>query len=176
METIRIFNGCEVQIENSVMRVTVQHYKTPQWCWTVIQSQNFQFALNNHSEQLSCIFFSWILFLRKLCLSLNMYYFYRFYAKISTFSVKQCSFSTPTYDVDVKMSDGKCRMPSKPNVMSKWRFSGLHKSGLTCPRKTTPPCTGQLRGNSCQVCKKKNIPTAVEPRFQNYFGWLLGFG
>ena len=41
-ENIRLFNGCEVQIENSVMRITVwNHKKKCQW-------QNFQFAPNKH--------------------------------------------------------------------------------------------------------------------------------
>ena len=46
---IRTFNGCEVQIENSVTRVTVRHHEPhrlmpnsyPEW-------RNFQFAPNNH--------------------------------------------------------------------------------------------------------------------------------
>ena len=48
-KNIRIFNGLEVRIENSVMRVTVQHRKAcrvmpnsyPEW-------QNSQFARNDH--------------------------------------------------------------------------------------------------------------------------------
>ena len=46
---IRIFNGCEVWIENSFMRVTVRHHKA----WRVLPNsypewQNFQFTSNNH--------------------------------------------------------------------------------------------------------------------------------
>ena len=49
-----IFNGCEVRIENSVTRVTVQHHKA---C---------RVMLNSYSQ--------W-LFLRQLHLNLNIYYF-----------------------------------------------------------------------------------------------------
>ena len=51
---IRIFNGCEVQIENSITRVTVRH----EACWVMPNSYperwNFQLALNNHYQ-----FFFW---------------------------------------------------------------------------------------------------------------------
>ena len=46
---IRIFNGCEVRIENSVMRVTVRHHKA---CTAMPKSYlerwNFHFTPNNH--------------------------------------------------------------------------------------------------------------------------------
>ena len=68
---IRIFNGCKVRIANSVTKVTVRHQNSyPEW-------RNFQFALNNHYGYSS--------------LSLHMCFLGHFYAKISTFSVKECS-------------------------------------------------------------------------------------
>ena len=85
--SIRIFNGCLVRTENSVMRVTLRHHKAcrvmpnsyPKW-------QNFQFPPNNHFG----FFFlhttaSTIAFKRLYAL------FSQYNAEISTFSVKKYS-------------------------------------------------------------------------------------
>ena len=70
---IRIFNGYELRIENSVTTVTVQHREA---CRVMPNSypecRDFQFASNNHDS------FSGILFLRQLHLGLNMYSFINF--------------------------------------------------------------------------------------------------
>ena len=74
---IRIYIGCEVRIQNSVTRVTVMHHEVyrlmpnsyPGW-------QNFQFTPNYHYR-----FFSCLLFLRRLYLSLNNRYFTNFMLK-----------------------------------------------------------------------------------------------
>ena len=64
---VRIFNDCEVRIENSVTRVSVRHHKA---ClvfnshWTTI------------IDSFSCILFLW-----QLYLSLNMHYFINFALK-----------------------------------------------------------------------------------------------
>ena len=53
---IRIFNGCEVQIENSVMRVSVWHYSTCQLMpHNYLEQRNFQVAPSNHYWLFSCI-------------------------------------------------------------------------------------------------------------------------
>ena len=48
-KNIRIFNGCDVQIENSVMRITVRHHEA---CLVMLNSYNkwrkFQVTPNNH--------------------------------------------------------------------------------------------------------------------------------
>ena len=71
---IRIFNGCELWIENSVTRVTVQHRET---CRVMPNSypeqRDFQFATNNHYG----FFFLHTLF-RQFHLGLNMYSFINF--------------------------------------------------------------------------------------------------
>ena len=60
---VRIFNGCEVRIENSVTTVTVRHHEA---CWVMPNSyperRNCQFAPNNHYRFFSCILFLWRLY------------------------------------------------------------------------------------------------------------------
>ena len=68
---LRIFNGCELRIENSVMTVTVQ---LAERCRTVILSDG---AFNLHQTTVMDSF-SCILFLRQLHLGLNMYSFINF--------------------------------------------------------------------------------------------------
>ena len=77
--TITIVNGCEVWIENSVMRVTDScHDSYPEW-------RNFQFAPNNHH---------WLFFLHTfpstIVFKLDYVLFYQLYAKMCTFSIKKC--------------------------------------------------------------------------------------
>ena len=83
---IRIFNGCEVQIENSILRVTFQHHKACRVLQnSYLEWQNFQFAPNNHY---------WFFFLHALSstivFKLEYVLFYQVYTKISTFSIKKC--------------------------------------------------------------------------------------
>ena len=65
--TIRLFNGCDVWIENSVMRVTVE------WCWTVIPSDwIFNLHLTTIMDSFSCILFLPHLHLNFLCIILSI--------------------------------------------------------------------------------------------------------
>ena len=68
---IRIFNGCELLIENSVTPVTVQHRKACRVMPNVILSDG---TFNLHQTTIMGSF-SCILFLRQLHLDLNMYSF-----------------------------------------------------------------------------------------------------
>ena len=83
--TIRIFNGCEVLTENSVMRVTVRHHKA---CRVMPNSYPSNGIFNLH---LTIIMdsFSCILFLRQLHLDLNMCCFINFTLKYLHFSIKK---------------------------------------------------------------------------------------
>ena len=86
VKNIKIFNGCEMQIDNSVTKLTVRHHEAcrmmpnsyPEW-W------NFQFAPINHY---------WFFFLHTLpstiVFKLEYALFYQFYAKICIFSIKKC--------------------------------------------------------------------------------------
>ena len=118
---IRVFNGCEVRIENSVTRVTVRHQKAcllmqnshPKW-------QNFQFEPNNHYR----FFFLHTLF-STIAFRLEYVLFYQFYAKITTFfSIKKCLGWLLSYtltskrlaETDMKMTSRCSKMMSKcPN-------------------------------------------------------------
>ena len=74
---IRIFNGCELRIKNSVTTVTVQHRDA---CRVMpnsyLESRDLQFAPNNQTTIMDT--FSGILFIRQLHLGLNMYSFINF--------------------------------------------------------------------------------------------------
>ena len=93
------FNGSEVQIENSITRLTVQLHEAcrvmpnsyPEW-------RNFQLAPNDHYG----FFFLHTL---PLTIAFKLLYvsFYQYDAEISTFSAKKCFlFGCPTCDIDVK--------------------------------------------------------------------------
>ena len=76
----RIFNACEVRIENSVTRVTVQHHETS---WTVIRVTYFQFTPNNHYR-----FFFLHTLPSTIVFKLEYALFYQFYLEITTFKIK----------------------------------------------------------------------------------------
>ena len=86
---MRSFNGCEVRIENSVTRVTVQHQEAgrvmpknyPEW-W------NFPFAPKSHYG----FFFLYIRFLLRLYLRLKMRYFINFTLQCAHFLSRNCQF------------------------------------------------------------------------------------
>ena len=84
---IRTFNGREVQIENSVTRVTVWHHEA---CRVMPNSylewRNFQFAPNSHYG-----FFFLITLSSSTAFKLSSVLICQFYAKKSTFLVKKCS-------------------------------------------------------------------------------------
>ena len=90
---IRIFNGCEVLIENSVTRVTVRHHKASvtrvtvrhhETCRVMPNSypsdRNFQFAPTNHYG-----FFFLPTLHSTIAFRLEYVLFYECYAKITTF-------------------------------------------------------------------------------------------
>ena len=79
--TIRILNGCEVLIQSSVTRVTVQHHEA---CRVMPHSYPSDGIFNLHPitimDSYSCI-----VFLRHLHIDLNICYFINFTLKITTF-------------------------------------------------------------------------------------------
>ena len=77
VQIIRIFNGCEVLIENSVMTVTVWHHKA---CRVMPNSYLNDGIFNLHRRTITNSF-SCILFLRQLHLDLNMSCFFNFTLK-----------------------------------------------------------------------------------------------
>ena len=87
-QIISIFNGSDVQIENSITRVTVWHHEA---CRAVITSNRI-FSLDQAAIMVS---FFCILILRQLLLGLNMCYFINFYAQITTFSDQEMFGSVP---------------------------------------------------------------------------------
>ena len=97
--TIRIFNGCEVLIENSVTRVTVRHHEA---CRVMRNSYPRDGIFNLHRRTIMDSFFC-ILLLRQLHLDLNMCCFYQFYAKITTFFDQEKFCTAPLLYVDVEM-------------------------------------------------------------------------
>ena len=74
---VRIFNGCEVLIGNSVTRVTVRHHKA---CRVMPNSYPSDGIFNLHRRTIMDSFSS-ILSLRQLHLDLNMYCFINFTLK-----------------------------------------------------------------------------------------------
>ena len=79
-KNIRILNGSEVRIENSVTRVTVQHHEA---CWVMTNSyskwRNFQFAPNDHYR-----FYFLHILPSTIAFRLEYILFYQFYSKITT--------------------------------------------------------------------------------------------
>ena len=104
-ENIRIFNGCEVLIENSVMRVTVRHHEAcrvmpnsyPEW-------RNFQLAPKNHYG-----FFFLHTLLSTIAFRLEYVLFYQFYAKITAFFDQEKFGTVPLLYVDVETFGGNWR-------------------------------------------------------------------
>ena len=78
---IRIFNGCEVLIENSVTRVTVRHHEA---CRVMPNSYSSDEIFSLHWRTIMD-YCSCILDLGQLHLDLNMCCFYQVYAKITTY-------------------------------------------------------------------------------------------
>ena len=122
-------NGCEVWIENSFTRVTVQHHKAcrvrhPEWL-------NFQFTPKNHYR----FFFLHTLPLTTTFSIENVLLYYQFHARITTFSSKKCS----VRQVDVKTFGTKwCK---------KWRQNRHARGRLTSK-------TDKNRRKPCRVCEK----------------------
>ena len=140
---IRIFNGCEVLIENSVTRVTVRHHEA---CRVMPNSYSSDGIFSLYGRTIMD-YFSCILYLWQLHLNLNMCY--QFYAKINAFFNQEKYGTAPLLYVDVEMFGGNgCENHVKTSkIMSK-----LHHS---C--KTTFPSPGRVHGNPIRVCKNNDF-------------------
>ena len=153
-QNIRIFNGSEVWIENSVTRVTVCHLA--EW-------RNFQFEPNNHHR-----FFFLHTLLSTIAFRLEYVLFYQFYAKITIFfRSRNVQFGSSLIG-DVETFGKNCRENDVMTSKHKNRHTDvMHESSYTHSCKMTFPSPGR---NSCPVCK--NIQTGLqttpsEPRSKN---------
>ena len=129
---IRIFNGCKVQTENSVTRVTVQHYEA-RWVMpnSYLEWRNFQFTPNSHYG------FFFLLTLQQQHSSLHTGYFVSFTPKYLHFRSRNIWFRShlQCWHPDI------CRK-RHPNVMRESRLTPPHASpGCVC-------------GNPRRVCKQ----------------------
>ena len=131
-----IYNCCEVQIEISVTRVTVWHYRA---CWVMLSSYSsdgiFKLHWTTIMDSFSCMFF-----LELLHLNFNMHYFINNTLKYLHFRSRNVRLGSPIYDNDVETFGGKCQKDTDIMHDTPW-----------C--KTTFSCTGQSHGNSSRVCK-----------------------
>ena len=97
LQNIRIFNGCEVQIENSVTRVTVRHHEA---CRVMPNSYPSDGIFNLHwrtiMDSFPCIYF-----LRKLYLNFHMRYYINITLKYLHFRSRRIG-SVSIYDIDVE--------------------------------------------------------------------------
>ena len=151
--TIRIFHGCELLTEISVMRVTVQHHKA---CRVMPNNYPNDGIFNLHQRTIMDSFFlhslPWTIAFR-----FEYMLFYQFYAKITTFFDQEKFGVAPVLYVDVQTFGGNRRENDvKSNVrivilMSCTRFI-LHPS-----YKTTFLSPGWVYGNPGQVCKKNRV-------------------
>ena len=146
---IRIFNGCEMQIENSIKRVFVWHQEA---CRVMLNSypewRKFQFAPNNQSR-----FFFLHTFPSTIAFKLQYALFSQFYAKISVFSIKECSISASIYDVDVKTVGGKWRQNWCCDV-KKTTWCHVRESSYTPSCKTTFPNPSWVHGNLVEYARE----------------------
>ena len=100
-----MFNGCEVLIENSNMRVTVRHHEA---FLVMLNSYPSDGIFNLHWRTITDSF-SCKPFLRQLHLDLNIVLFYRFYAKTTTFFYQEKFGTAPLLYVDVETFGGNWR-------------------------------------------------------------------
>ena len=84
-QNIRIFNGCSVQIENSVTRVTARHHEPLMMPNSYPCDGIFSLHRTTITDSFSCTLSSTIV------IKLEYVLFYQFYAKNSTLSIKKCS-------------------------------------------------------------------------------------
>ena len=102
-KNIRIFNGCEVLIENSV--TTVRHHET---CRVMPNSYPSDGIFNLHRRTIMDSF-SCMLFLRQLRLDLYTCCLFQFYAKITTFCDQEMFGTAPLLYFDVETFGGNWR-------------------------------------------------------------------
>ena len=86
MENIRIFNGCEVRIVNSVTRVTVRITRLAEWCRTVIPSDGI---FNSHRTTI--ILAQILLWILKKIRSWQVYGHHYYYCSNSILNIKKTS-------------------------------------------------------------------------------------
>ena len=101
--SIRIFNGCEVLIENSVTRVTVRHHEA---CRVMPNSYTSDGIFSLHRRSIMDTFFLHTL-PSTIALRLECALFYQFYAKITTFFDQEKFGTAPLLYVDVETFGGK---------------------------------------------------------------------
>ena len=157
---IRIFNGCESLIENSVTRVTIRHHEA---CRVMPNSYPNDGIINLHRRTIMDFIFLHTL-PSTIAFRLEYVLFYQFYAKISTFFDQEqfgtAPFNTLTSkrlaETDVKMTSirQKWCQNIKIVILTSWSRVILHSS---C--KTTFPSPGRVHGNPGRVCKKRFVST-----------------
>ena len=129
-QNIRIFNRCEMQIENSVTRVTVRHQEAYRLLWRVIQSDVIFHLYPNHR----------LFFFRKLVNA-------SFYVKIARCSGEKSTDRTSQSLMENDIYSRRQSIKRRPELMSKY-----------CTRpwyRTSHPGTGQSRGHFRRVCNEK---------------------
>ena len=140
VQSIRMCNGCEVLIENSVTRVTVRHHEA---CRVMPNGYPSDGILNLHQRTIMDFFFLHTL-PSTIAFRLE-YVFYQVYAKITTF-IDQEKFSTaPLLYIDVETvgrnwHENDVKMSKMTSKSSYWRHA--RESILQPPCKTTFPSPG----------------------------------
>ena len=127
-KSIRIFNGCEVRIENSVTRITVRHRE---------DCREFSIRTEQPLSWLLILFFLYILPSMTL-LKFEYALFYQFCAKISTFSIKKFSVRLVMHEVvlhtSYKMEISRMdKTRGKPCRVCKKNSSAIGLHGLPVP-------------------------------------------
>ena len=127
---VRIVNGCEMRIDNSVTRVTVRHHGA---CRVMPNSKSYlsDGIFNLHRKTIMDSF-SCVLFLRQLHLDLNMFvcfFFFFFYAKITTVFDQETFGIAPLLYVDFKrLAETDVKMTSNRQTR---HTDVMHESRLT---------------------------------------------
>ena len=128
---LRIFNGCEVPIENSVTRVAVRHHEAcrvmrqnsyPEW-------RNFQFALNNH--YIRNVFFFLHTFSSTIAFKFRFVLFYQFTLfdhECSGWLLSTTLTSKRLAETDVKMTSWRHARESSYNPAPVLDNISLHRS------------------------------------------------
>ena len=141
-KTIRIFNGCEVRIENSVTRVTVRHHDA---CLTLFDAEQLsrvtKFSICT-SQPLQIHFLAYFSFDNCIyagCYLINF--------TITTFLSKKCSFQLLS-----KKLTSKCLAQ---NDVKMSELTSCMKSSYISSYKAEISRTGENRRKPCRVCKKR---------------------
>ena len=143
---VRIFNGCEVLIENSVTRVIVGHHEA---CQVMPNSYSSDWIFNLH-RRIIMDYFSCILFRRQMHLGLTMYCFINFTLKATTFFDQEKFGTAPLLYVDVETFGRKLMWKWRQDVKNDVKIV-MHESSYTSC-KTSFPSPGWVHGNPGRVC------------------------